>query len=412
MRILFRSITLILTSLFLLAGCNNEEKAAAPEPEKLKVVLAPVERIKVPVESTFNAVLAAKETVEVRSKISGYLMEKCFEEGSMVKAGDVIYRMDDRDLKAELATAHAQTVKAEASWKNADTTKKRYIPLAEKGAVSVQDRDNAVARADESFAFYTASKADEEKARVNLSYATIIAPITGFINRSSVDVGGYVEGGSVLLTTIYNMDPIRAEFSITDREYALFKNAMDEFGGDPEALSFTLYLGDDRIPYNHPGIIEMADPVMDKKTNTMGVRVEFPNPERTLRPGQYANVIGKITDMDALAVPEEAIRDVSGGKAVFIVDANNTLVSVPVEIGPRIDVKRVITKGLTEDQMVVEEGLVSAHPGMRVEVVQKSGKNTLEKDTAPTPQQDGAQGDAGQEKAPAAEEKQNTPAPQ
>ncbi|MDL2267068.1 efflux RND transporter periplasmic adaptor subunit [Desulfovibrio sp. OttesenSCG-928-G15] len=371
MRKTLRISLLLLCTLCILSGCNENE-AAKPEPLRLKVVLAEVEETKVPVEASFNAVLSAKETVEVRAKISGYLKEKKFEEGSQVKAGAVIYKLDDRDLKASLATAHAQTVKAEAAWKNADTIKKRYIPLAASGAISVQDKDNAVARADENFAYYTAAKADEEKAAVNLSYATIIAPISGFINRSKVDVGGYVEAGSQLLTTIYNMNPIRAEFSVTDREYALMKTSIDEHGANPDAVVFSLYIGDDRILYKHPGSMEMADPVIDPKTNTIGIRVEFPNPDNELRPGLYANVTGRIASPDALTVPEEAVLDHDSGKAVLTVDDKHTVQAVPVELGPLVGERRVITKGMSKGQKVIVEGLVSAHPGMVVEVVEKN----------------------------------------
>lgn len=370
MRKILRISLLLLSALLLFPGCNENE-AAKPEPVRLKVVLAEVEETAVPVEASFNAVLTAKETVEVRAKISGYLKEKKFEEGAQIKAGSVIYRLDDRDLKASLATAHAQTVKAEAAWKNADTIKKRYIPLAATGAISVQDKDNAVARADENFAFYTASKADEDKAKVNLSYASIIAPISGFISRSKVDVGGYVEAGSQLLTTIYNLNPIRAEFSVTDREYALIKAAVMELGADPDAVVFSLYLGDDRILYKHPGTIEMADPVIDPKTNTIGVRVEFPNPDNELRPGLYVNVTGRLASPDALTVPEESVLDHENGKAVLTVDDKNTIQAIPVELGPLVGERRVITKGLTKGQKVIVEGLVSAHPGMVVEVVEK-----------------------------------------
>ncbi len=179
---------LLLACSLALAGCGND-KAEAPAVPALKVALAEATPAKVAEEVTFNASLAAKETVEVRAKISGYLRERLFDEGAAVGQGDVLYRLDDRDLRAGYETAKANTAKAEATWKNDEVTKDRYIPLAKSGAISVQDRDAAVAKAAESLAVYNAAKANEEKAAVNLSYATITAPISGSISRSQVDVG-------------------------------------------------------------------------------------------------------------------------------------------------------------------------------------------------------------------------------
>ena len=356
--------------LFTLSSCGSG-KEEPPKAAPLKVVAAEVVSIKSPMETTFSASLTAKETVEVRSRISGYLKERLFEEGSLVNAGDVIYKLDDRDLAANLETAKANTAKAKATWENDEVTKNRYIPLAAKGVVAVQDRDNYVAKAAESLAYYNAAKAQEDRAAVNLSYATIIAPITGFINRSQVDVGGYVQAGSVLLTTIYRTDPIRAEFSITDTEFAQLRKIMMDRGGDPKAITFRMELDDKRIVYPHRGTLEMADPVVDSKTNTMGIRAEFPNPEHLLRPGLFVNVIGSIGERDVLAVPEIAIFDQSNGKAVYVVDDKNTLVLTPVEIGKLAGENRVIEKGLSAGQKVVVEGLVTARPGITVEIVPK-----------------------------------------
>ena len=327
----------------------------------------------VPVASTFNATLAAKETVEVRSRISGYITERLFTEGAPVKSGDILYKLDDRDLTATLGTAKANTLKAKTTWENDETTAKRFIPLAEKGAVSVQDRDDAVTKAAESLARYEAAKAQEERAAVDLSYATIASPITGFSTRSLVDVGGYVQNGSVLLTTIYRTDPIRAEFSITDREFAQIRSIVKEHGGDPRGASFRLEMGDQHTPYPHTGVLEMTDPVVDSKTNTIGVRAEFPNPEQLLRPGLFVNVIASLGERERLTVPDMAVFDQGSGKAVYVVDEKNSLVLTPVETGALVGEARIITKGLSAGQQVVTQGLVTARPGMTVAVV--SGQN-------------------------------------
>jgi membrane fusion protein (multidrug efflux system) len=347
-------------------GCGEEAKS----PGALKVKLAEAALTTINDEAAFDAVLAASETIEIRAQVRGYLNERLFEEGEHIEQGAPLYKLDDRDLRAELEAARANTAKAEATWKNDEVNKKRYQSLAEKGSVSLQERDNVVTKAEASQAAYQAAKAQEDRAAVDLDHAAINAPISGFVSRSQVEVGALVESGTTLLTTIYRMDPIRAEFSLTDKEFTRISRIIRERDVDSDDLKFLLYLGDERQLYPHEGVLEMADPVVDPKTNTMGVRAEFPNPELLVRPGQFVNVVGVLGQREMVTVPEEAVVDVGGGeKAVFIVDENSTLVALPVEIGRRDGDRRVILEGLSAGQKVVVEGLVAAQPGLPVEVV-------------------------------------------
>ncbi|MDR2605517.1 MAG: efflux RND transporter periplasmic adaptor subunit [Desulfovibrio sp.] len=362
------SLLLILLCCLSVFGCDGQAKNSAAQ-KALKVRLAEAVAVSVEETASFNATLAAKETVEVRAKVQGYLTERLFTEGTLAVKGTVLYKLDDRDLKTACETAKADTSKAESVWKNAAAVRDRYIPLAAKGAIGVQDRDTAVARAEEALAALNAAKAQEEKASVNLGYATITAPVTGYVNRSAVEPGALVQESNTLLTTMYRTDLIRAEFSITDREFIRFSTLIRERGGDPKKLVFRLALGDERVPYEYEGVLEMADPVVDSKTNTMGVRVDFPNPDNTLRPGLYVVVTGILGTREVVTVPEAAVLDRGGGKAVFTVDDKSTLVAVPVETGGPRGKDRIILKGLAAGQSVVVEGLVAAQPGMKVEAV-------------------------------------------
>ena len=348
----------------LVPGCGEDSKSSAHKVKTAEALAATIED-----SASFNAVLAAKETVEVRAKVQGYLVEKLFKEGAMTEEGALLYRLDDRELKAEYEAARAESAQAETAWKNDEVNKNRFTTLAERGSISLMERDNAVTRADTSKASYEAAKANEERASANLAHATITAPISGFITRSLVDVGALIEAGNTLLTTIYRLDPIRAEFSVTDREFAHAVRVIKERGGDPSSVKYQLFLGDERELYPHDGVLEMADPVVDSRTNTVGVRVEFPNPDRLLRPGLYVNVTGVFGQREVVTVPDEAIVDIGGGKAVYIVDENSALAAVPVETGRLDGNRRIINEGLTAGQMVVVEGLVTAQPGLPVEVV-------------------------------------------
>lgn len=360
----------LLAALVLPAGCQEEKAETSPSAAPLKVVVALAGTAMVPLEFTVSGTLAAKETVEVRARVSGYLAEKLFEEGASVEAGQVLYRLDDRDLVAALESAKADTARAKAAWENADTTRERMVALADKGSISLQQRDTAVAKAEEALAAYQGAQADEGRAAIDLDYATITAPTNGLISRSNVDVGGYVDaGGATLLATIYRVDPIRAEFSISDKQYAQVQKDIAEHGDRSGAVTFTLSLGDDQAPYPEKGLLEMADPVIDGKTNTMGVRVEFPNPSRVLRPGMFVNVTAAAGEREVVVIPEVAVVEQATSKAVYTVDENNTLVAVPVTLGRRIGENRVVESGLEEGRKVVVEGLVSARPGLAVEVV-------------------------------------------
>jgi membrane fusion protein (multidrug efflux system) len=362
------SLLPLLLCCLLFFGCEGEaEKSAARN--ALKVRLAKAAAVSVEESMSFNATLAAKETVEVRAKVQGYLTERLFTEGSLVTKGTVLYKLDDRDLKAAYETAKASTSKAASAWKNAVAIRDRYIPLAAKGAVGVQDRDTAIANAEEALATLNAARAQEDKASVNLGYATITAPVTGYVNRSTVEAGALVQDSNTLLTTMYRTDPIRAEFSITDREFIRFSTLLRERSDNPKKMVFRLALGDERVPYAHEGVMEMADPVVDSKTNTMGVRVDFPNPDNMLRPGLYAVVTGILGMREVVTVPEAAVLDRGGGKAVFTVDDKGILVAVPVETGGPRGEDRIILKGLAAGQSVVVEGLVAAQPGMKVETI-------------------------------------------
>ncbi len=354
-----------------LAACS-EEKKEAPAPEARKVGVVKAKSVKIPSTETFNGTLTASETVEVRARVSGYVAERLFEEGSRVEKGQALYRLDDRNLKAALETAIANTARAQSTWDQEAITRQRMVALAEKGSISLQQRDKAVHAEEEAKAALEAAKAEEEDARVNLSYATITAPTDGFISRSEVEVGGNVDAGnSTLLTTVYNVDPIRAEFYINDKQSLEFqKKILKGEEHNIDELVFYLELGDERLPYDQKGILEMADPVVDPKTNTLGVRVSFPNPKQVLRPGMYVNIISVLGEEEGILIPEVALVDQTGGaKAVYTINENSELVLTPVTLGQRAGENRVILSGLVAEQEVVVEGLVSARPGLKVEAV-------------------------------------------
>ncbi len=355
------SILALVSLCFCLAGCGEEKKAETPK--GLQVALAPVQEATVPIDATVPARLTAKETVEVRARVSGYVLEKKFTEGSFVEKNQELYKLDDRDLKAAVESAKADVSKADATWKNDDIYKDRMVKLAQDGSVSLQMRDNAVAKADSSLAALESAKANLEKAEINLGYATITAPVAGWIARSEVEVGSNVDvGNATLLTTIYNIDPIRAEFSVTDRDYARYMKRMSEFGRP--SLAFTFSFGPDKAVFPEKGVMEMSDPVIDQKTGTLGVRATFPNPKGILRPGMFGNITVTAGAHQALLIPVVAVTDQQGSKIVYQVDENGILKATVVTLGKVVGDKQVVQTGLAAGEYVVVKGLVNARPGI------------------------------------------------
>ncbi|CAK7017682.1 MAG: Multidrug resistance protein MdtE [Desulfovibrio sp.] len=349
------------------SSCQNDPASTAAQ-SLPKVVVVAATTITTPSSYTFNGTLAASETVEVRPRISGYLAEKKFADGGQVTQGQVLFVLDDRDLKAALKTAKAQTARAKATWVNADTVRNRMSTLVPSGAVSRAEYDQAIATANESKSTYDAALAEEERAAVNLSYATITAPISGYISRSNVEVGGTVEVGSSLpMVTVYNINPLRAEFSVSDREYTQFKWQMAK-QGKPDAVEFRITLSEGRFVYPHPGTLEMADPIINERTKTIGVRVLFPNPGHDLLPGMFVNVTASAGEAETVVVPEVAVFDQVANKAVYTVDKDDVLRLKQVTLGRLLGEQREILSGLKPGELVVTEGLVNAMDGLKAQV--------------------------------------------
>ncbi|KUG28526.1 rnd efflux system, membrane fusion protein cmea [hydrocarbon metagenome] len=357
----------------LLGGCGEDEKqAAAPEkaPPPVAVgVMAPVLR-DVPVYGEFVGRTDAKETVEIRARVEGFLKERLFEEGSLVKAGDVLFEIESRQYDEALKRAQADLDRQQALLAKAATDLARFEALFKQQAISRDEYDTKVTSQKDLAAQADRARAELETARRDLSYTKVVAPMSGRIGKSLVKPGTLVgKGENTLLAEISSTDPIYVDFNISEREYLILVKDMVEAqkqGKPAGKAQLTLILADDSV-YPHTGQAEMADRAVDAKTGTLPVRASFPNPDGILKPGQFAKVKALVdTIAGALCVPRQAVMDVQGVKTLYLAGADGTVEARNVTLGPVVGDLVAVTQGIAASDAVIVEGGQKVRPGSKV----------------------------------------------
>lgn len=369
-----RSMTVgcVLFSLFLLfAGCTGEDKKtpapAAQGPTPMKVVKAEIRDV--PNWGEWVGQIGAHETVDVRARVAGFLVERKFDEGRAVKKGDLLFVIDPKPFEEDLKQAQSGLEYNQALYAKASKDLERFKKLFNEGVVSRDEFESYQTQAATYKAQLADNKAKVENARIQLGYTKIYSPIDGLIGRVQVDVGNLVgQGENTLLATISTMDPVYVSFSVSETDYIRAmrdKNARGEGGDTP--IRLVLADGDE---YSQPGRFDMVDPTIDPKTGTLGIRVLFPNPDNMLKPGQYAKVRVRVSNhSDAVVVPIRAIMDVQGMKSVFLVDPDGTIKNQPVKLGSESMNLAVVAEGVEAGDMLLSEGINRVKPGMKIKPV-------------------------------------------
>lgn len=369
------NIFLLLPLFCLLWSCGNDEgKPQSEAPEKAPPAvtvrtMAPVPR-DVPVYGEFVGRTDAKETVEIRARVEGFLKKRLFEEGSIVKAGDVLFEIEPRQYEEALRRAQADLDRQQALLAKAATDLTRFETLFKQQAISREEYDTKATSHKDLAAQTERAKAELETARRDLSYTAVTAPISGRIGRSLVKPGTLVgKGENTLLAEISSVDPIHVDFNISERDYLIFARELVEAkkqGKTNERIQLTLILADDSV-YPHPGEADMADRAIDTKTGTLPVRAFFPNPDGILKPGQFAKVRALIdTIKGALCVPRQAVLDIQGAKTLYVAGKDGTVEGISVTLGPVVDDLVAVTQGLAASDAVIVEGGQKVRPGVKV----------------------------------------------
>ena len=319
----------------------------------------------------------ASQFVEVRARVEGYLEKMHFEEGSQVSKGQVLFVINPDTYKARVDKARAQLKKDEAQAQKTRRDLERIRPLYEQNAASQLDLDNAVAAYETANAAVGMSKADLAQAELELSYTTVRSPIRGRISERMVDVGTLVgPGAKSLLATIVESDTVLIDFSMTALDYLKSKERNVELGEHNASRGWqpyvTITLADNTV-YLHKGMVDFAEPQVDPNTGTFSVRARMPNPERSILPGQFTKV-RVLLDVreDATVVPLKGVIIEKGGAYIYVMRQDSTVEKRFIELGPEIDNRAVVERGLAAGENVVVEGQHKLVPGMKVRPVEEA----------------------------------------
>ncbi|MFJ7005378.1 efflux RND transporter periplasmic adaptor subunit [Pseudomonas putida] len=360
-----------------LAGCGDsaeqDEKAPTPQVRVETLQLQPLA-----ISSELSGRILAPRTAEVRARVEGVVLKRVYREGSDVKQGDVLFLIDPAPFKADHDSARATLAKAEATLYQARLQEQRYRELVDDKAVSRQEYDNAKASFLQADAEVAAAKAALERARLNLGYATVTAPISGRIGRAQVTEGALVgQNETTPLATIQQLDPIHADVTQSTRELNALRRALRagelQQVGDGQARATLIQ--DDGSAYPLPGKLLFSDISVDPTTNQITLRSEFPNPDLDLLPGSYVRVrLEQAVQPKGLSVPQRAIlRDSAGVPKVLVVDQQARVSDRQVVLGSAQGDRWVVSEGLAPGERVVVEGLQHVKAGDQVQVDNASG---------------------------------------
>jgi RND family efflux transporter MFP subunit len=346
---------------------------SAPPPAPPAVTVAHPLRHEVVEWDDYTGQFAAVEYVELRARVSGYLTEIHFEDGQMVKKGDLLFVIDPRPFQAALNMAEANLERDKAQLWRADLDLKRYADLAKKSFAPQQQLEQARAASLSAAATVKADEAAIAQARLNLEFTRITAPVTGRIGRHLVSLGNLVVGGSsnttTLLTTIVSLDPIYVNFDMSERDYLAYERAVAAGRLRSTRDSTTpvqAQLSDERT-WVRAGHMDFVDNQINRGSGTIRARAVFPNRSLLLTPGQFVRVQVPGSDpYQAILVPDEAIVTDQSRKIVMTVGAGGTVVPRAIRLGPHFQGLRIVREGLNANDTVVIDGLMRARPGAKV----------------------------------------------
>jgi membrane fusion protein (multidrug efflux system) len=344
------------------------EKPAAVAPPPPEVYVTEVVQKDVPTYLELVGQTQGFQDVEIRARVEGFLETMNFREGTFVQKGALLYTIDRKPLEAILASAKADQATAEARLAKANNDVTRYTPLAAKQAVSQQELDDAKAAQDAARSQVEAAKAAVEKSTLDLSYTRVNAPIGGLVGVTAVKPGNLVgRGENTLLTTISQLDPIVFRVGVTEADYLRVRKRAAEGGGDArQGMDIQLTLADNS-QYVHKGRLGPVERAVDATTGTLGIQLEFANPDLLLRPGQYGRArILLETKPGAILVPQRAVQELQNLRSVAVVDASNKVGFRNITVGQRVDSLWVVSEGLKPGDKVVVEGLQRIRDGMTV----------------------------------------------
>ena len=349
--------------------CSRKQAQVAPNaPEVLVTTVTPRD---VPRVLERVATLDGFINANINAQVQGYIISRDYKEGSVVKKGDLLFQIDPRPFEAALAQAKGTLAKDKANQVKADADEKRAIDLFNKKVISDSERDTAIAAAGSSRANVEADEAAVKQAELNLGYTRVISPIDGVAAIATAQVGDLVGPSTGTLTTVSQIDPIKAVVTAGEAPFTDFVTRHPDPTERAEyvkTLEFELILGNGSV-FPQKGKFYALDRSLDPKTGSIRYEVTFPNPGNILRPGQFGKV-RFVADMKkgAMVIPQEAVNELQGSYQVAVVGDDNKVSLRPVKMGERIGAMWEVTEGLKPGDKVVVQGLQKAREGSTVTV--------------------------------------------
>lgn len=353
---------LIFIFLTVFVSCKKEEQKPPPPMQAPYIV---VKTEDVPIYKDFAGQTFGDLDIELIARVDGILTGVYFKEGQKVKKGQLLYTIDPLEYETKVEQVRGQVAAAQSNLVNADEELKRIRPLADMNAVSKRELDAAVAKDKAARSNYVSMLASLKNQEIERSYCNIRSPIDGVIGLSNARLGDYITkmGNASRLNMVSKLEKVRVQFTVSESDYLKYQKRTKE---GEEIKDLQLILSDGSI---HPekGTLNFSDTKIDPTTGTVTIEAKFPNPDGTLRSGQFGKVRVLIrTEKDAIVIPQKAVTELQGLFQVSIIDAKNTIEIRMVEVGQKTGTDWIITKGLKPNEKVAIIGNQFIQPGSKV----------------------------------------------
>jgi membrane fusion protein (multidrug efflux system) len=337
-------------------------------PSSVGVIIVQPESLSV--ASELPGRISATRIAEVRPRVGGIIETRNFVQGSLVKAGDVLFRLDRATYEIALEAARATVARADAVLLEARQAENRINSLNARNITSVAETETSTAARLQAEAALAEARAQVRAAEINLGFTDIRAPISGRIGRAEITEGALVGAGGEVLATIQQLDPVYADMQQPVSELLRLRAALASGAlalVEPDVAKVVLHL-DDGSQYLHPGKLLFAEASVERSSGQVTLRAEFPNPEGTLLPGMYVRVsVEQATQANAVAIPSQAVqRDASGAAMVYVINAQSVAELRPITPGRALGNRVTVQGGLAEGDMVIVDGFQKMGPGAPV----------------------------------------------
>lgn len=383
-----------LAATLLVAACAQPEET--PQPQAVPVQVYTVSNQSIPNIIELPGRVEPVRTAEVRARVTGIVQERLYEEGTDVGAGQPLFRIDPRELRASRAQTQASLERARATAANASAVVERYRPLVAENAISRQEYDAAVAASREAAANVAQILAQLESADLQLGYTTVRAPIAGRAGRADITEGALVsQAEGTLMTTIEQISPVYVSFAQSASEVLEIRRAvrageidLDENDRVPVRLTYQ-----DGTEHPVEGFIDFLAFSVDRDTGTVEIRAEFPNPNGLLLPGEFVRArIFAGQRQNGISIPQRAVTVSDTGGTVYVIDAEGMAAVRPIKLGALVDGRWIVEEGLKAGDTVIVSNLQKIRPGVSVQAMRSGAKPAAGKRPATPAKQSSAAG--------------------